>query len=83
LTLLFCCCCLVALLWYAYDWINFAKCEPRYDGKTVLVTGASSGIGEQLAIDFIAKGAEKVIIAARSTDKLEKIKRECSDPSKM
>ena len=34
-------------------------------GKTVIVTGASSGIGEATAKEFLSKGA-KVILVARS-----------------
>lgn len=36
---------------------------------TTLITGASSGIGEQLAIQF-AKGGDDVVLVARSQDKL-------------
>lgn len=38
--------------------------------KVVIITGASSGIGEACAIAFAKKGA-KVVIAARSIDKLK------------
>lgn len=44
----------------------------RFDNKVVVVTGASSGIGEALAREFAARGA-KVVLAARSLDKLEVI----------
>ncbi|MDF1672039.1 MAG: SDR family oxidoreductase [Vicingaceae bacterium] len=40
--------------------------------KVVIVTGASSGIGEACAIEFAKKGAN-VVIAARSIDKLEAV----------
>ncbi len=40
--------------------------------KVVIVTGASSGIGEACAIEFAKKGAN-VVIAARSIDKLETV----------
>ena len=36
-----------------------------FNGKTVIVTGASSGIGEATAKEFLSKGA-KVILVARS-----------------
>ena len=39
-------------------------------GKTILVTGASSGIGRQTAIECAAMGAT-VLVTARSKDKLE------------
>ncbi|MCP4223376.1 MAG: SDR family NAD(P)-dependent oxidoreductase, partial [Actinomycetia bacterium] len=38
-------------------------------GKHVVVTGASQGIGEQMAAEFASKGAV-VLVVARSTDKL-------------
>ena len=41
---------------------------PNQSGKVFIVTGASSGIGEQVAGILFAKGA-KVYIATRSTDK--------------
>jgi 3-hydroxy acid dehydrogenase/malonic semialdehyde reductase len=41
----------------------------RLSGRTVLVTGASSGIGRALALELVAGGA-RVIAAARSADKL-------------
>ncbi len=43
-----------------------------FHGKTVIVTGASSGIGEALAREFAALGA-RVVLGARSADKLETI----------
>lgn len=44
----------------------------RFDNKVVIVTGASSGIGEALAHEFAARGA-KVVLGARSEDKLKTI----------
>ncbi len=46
--------------------------EQRFAGKTVLVTGASSGIGEGCARRFAAEGAN-VVLAGRRKDKLERI----------
>lgn len=45
-------------------------------GKTVLVTGASSGLGEQLALAVAAKGAN-VVLAARRQDRLTKVADQC------
>ena len=38
-------------------------------GKNVVITGGSQGIGEHMARDFAAKGAN-VLVVARSEDKL-------------
>ena len=39
---------------------------PRFDGKTVLVTGASSGIGRETALAFAGAGANVVLVARRA-----------------
>ncbi|GAA0408680.1 SDR family NAD(P)-dependent oxidoreductase [Microbispora corallina] len=44
----------------------------RLDGKVVLVTGASSGIGEAAALALSAEGA-RVAVGARRTDRLESL----------
>ncbi|HME68953.1 MAG TPA: SDR family oxidoreductase [Myxococcota bacterium] len=41
----------------------------EFDDKVVVITGASSGVGEAAACLFAARGA-KVVLAARSADKL-------------
>jgi short-subunit dehydrogenase len=43
-----------------------------YRGKSVLITGASSGIGEELAIQLAGAGAH-VVLAARRAEQLESI----------
>lgn len=42
----------------------------NFNNKTVVVTGASSGIGEALAREFAARGA-RVVMGARSVEKLQ------------
>ncbi len=41
-------------------------------GKWVLITGASKGIGEAVAVKFAQQGA-KIALVARSQDKLEDV----------
>ena len=47
----------------------------RFEGKTVLVTGASAGIGRHTALEFAREGA-KVVLVARRTDKLKEVQDE-------
>jgi meso-butanediol dehydrogenase/(S,S)-butanediol dehydrogenase/diacetyl reductase len=44
--------------------------EQRFTGKTVVVTGASSGIGDGIARRFAAEGAD-LVLAARRRERLE------------
>ena len=50
------------------------RLEDMMKGKTVFITGASSGIGEGCARKFASEGAH-LILNARSVDKLETLKR--------
>jgi NAD(P)-dependent dehydrogenase (short-subunit alcohol dehydrogenase family) len=52
--------------------------EGAVNGKTVLITGASSGIGKAAALK-IAKAGGIPLLVARSQDKLEQTKREIED----
>jgi NAD(P)-dependent dehydrogenase (short-subunit alcohol dehydrogenase family) len=42
----------------------------RLQGKFILITGASQGLGRQLAIDFAREGAAAISIVARRGDAL-------------
>lgn len=45
----------------------------RFEGKTVLVTGASRGIGKAVALAFAKEGANVVVNYAGSTDKANEV----------
>jgi len=47
-----------------------------FDGKTVLITGASYGLGEQFAYAFAEAGAD-LVLTARSADLLEAVGENC------
>jgi len=57
---------------------SFTRVTYDLNGKHVLVTGASAGIGEGLAIGFAERGAT-VGICARRTDKLESVLAQCRE----
>lgn len=57
--------------------------KPDVQGKTIFISGGSSGIGEQLCKDFVKAGAKKVIIAARRLEELQRVKSESAEPEKV
>jgi NAD(P)-dependent dehydrogenase (short-subunit alcohol dehydrogenase family) len=46
----------------------------RLEGKFVLLTGASQGLGRQLALDYAREGAAGIAIVARNTEALRKVR---------
>jgi len=46
--------------------------KKRFEDEVVLITGASSGIGKETALDFAKEGA-KTVLVSRSKDKLDKV----------
>ena len=46
----------------------------RLEGKYILITGASQGLGRQLAIDYAREGAKGISITARRSGALEEVR---------
>ncbi|WOJ98448.1 YciK family oxidoreductase [Congregibacter brevis] len=51
---------------------DYKPAEKALAGKTILITGASDGIGRSAALSFAAHGAT-VVLLARNVEKLEKV----------
>lgn len=48
----------------------------RVEGKYIVITGASKGLGRQLALDFAREGAEAIALVARHADLLYMVREE-------
>lgn len=69
----------LTLLWAA----RFGKTpESTFRGKVVWITGASSGIGEELSLQLAAIGA-RLVLSARRENELERVKRLCLERSSL
>lgn len=53
----------------------------RFVNSTVWITGASSGIGEALAVAWSREGA-RVILSARNAQELERVRKACANPER-
>jgi short-subunit dehydrogenase len=60
------------ILFFPFLWFSHAKLRKRLAGKTVLITGASYGIGECLA-EILAGSEVHLILVARSIEKLREV----------
>ncbi|XP_075052323.1 11-beta-hydroxysteroid dehydrogenase 1 [Mixophyes fleayi] len=68
---------LIGILLAVYFYSGKEEFEPSMlKGKKAIVTGASSGIGEQMAYHLAKMGAH-VLITARTEDKLKKVVEKC------
>ncbi|XP_057319369.1 dehydrogenase/reductase SDR family protein 7-like [Microplitis mediator] len=61
------------MIYYAFDFIRRKTGKISLKGKVVMITGASSGLGEALAHVFYASGC-KVILVARRHEELKRVK---------
>ncbi|PAA91840.1 hypothetical protein BOX15_Mlig026751g1, partial [Macrostomum lignano] len=71
----------VGLVWLASRRRRGSGLRRILSGKTVLVTGASSGLGEALAAAFARQGA-RLLLAGRDVDKLKATQQRLSEPAR-
>lgn len=64
---------LASLRLYIYCTLGICKSKKRMEGKTVIITGCTSGIGKETARDLAKRGA-RVIMACRNTDTANRLK---------
>jgi short-subunit dehydrogenase len=55
--------------------VEWSAMKRRIDGMVVVITGASAGIGRELAVQLAGRGA-KLVLGARRVDKLEELNRQ-------
>ncbi|XP_059045580.1 retinol dehydrogenase 14 [Achroia grisella] len=72
---------LIIVRFYAQYTCGRYRANTRMDGKTVIVTGSTSGIGKETAKDLANRGA-RVIMACRNIGAADKIKEQIIDATK-
>ncbi len=73
----------LAIAYKAYEFYRWKTAQLSFAGKTVFITGGSSGIGEAITKRIIELGAKKVIIASRNVKEMERVKKECIDSQRI
>lgn len=69
-------------LLYSQYFETIPQIDTSFQGKTVIVTGANTGLGRETARHFARLGAEKVIIACRTVSKGETAKKSIEESTK-
>ncbi|KAM9974485.1 hypothetical protein ACTFIW_007939 [Dictyostelium discoideum] len=57
--------------------INLKRIKQFKKGKNIVITGASSGLGESLALNYSKNAGVKLGLIGRDTNRLQKVKEEC------
>ena len=71
---------LLGCTYYILSWLYKAFRKVTYDNQTILITGASSGIGEQYALYLSQFPNTKLILASNELEELQKVKDNCKHP---
>jgi len=73
---------ILGLAWLQ-KWMQGGTCNSltRLDGKTVVITGANTGIGKETAMDLSKRGA-KIVMLCRNVEKAEMAAKEIREQSK-
>ena len=74
---------LLAIAYKIFELYRWKTAKLSFAGKTVFITGGSSGIGEAITKRMIELGAQKVIIASRNVKEMERVKKECLDSQRI
>jgi len=69
--------CAVTLMALQVVWRFLPRQRKSFNGQVVWITGASRGLGRELALSFARAGA-RVILSARTQDKLKAVAEECA-----
>ncbi|KAL8168767.1 UNVERIFIED_CONTAM: Dehydrogenase/reductase SDR member 7 [Gekko kuhli] len=69
---------------FTLQWLEWRgkKPEEELPGKVVWITGASSGIGEEMAYQ-LAKIGSRLVLSARRENELERVKKKCLEISQL
>ncbi|KAN0024414.1 hypothetical protein ACTFIV_008820 [Dictyostelium citrinum] len=57
--------------------INLKRIKQFKKGKNIVITGASSGLGKSIALNYSKNPGVKLGLIGRDTDRLKKVKEEC------
>jgi short-subunit dehydrogenase len=69
-------------IYFAFYYTRWHFAKPEFKGKRVLITGACSGIGEQLAKHFTVMGAAKVWLVSNRREELKRVAGLCQELAK-